>query len=173
MNKVGKLLNRGRKVAVGAVRGAADEVRGDTGEPVEEHDAPTERETSHGRNVAEWTTLLISFAVVFATVSLALFEHFAREEPPGTWLTVELDLEQVVRRDALYYLPYTVRNDGSDAAEAVGIIFTVRAGATVLEEATTEIPFLANSGTADGVFVTSYDPASHTIEARPSILQIP
>jgi uncharacterized protein (TIGR02588 family) len=173
MSKVGQLLNRGRKVAVGAVRGAADEIREDAGETPDDQDAPTEHEISHGRNVAEWTTLLISFAVVFATVSVALFEHFAREEPPGTWLTVELDLEQVVRRDAVYYLPYTVRNDGSNPAEAVGIIFTVRDGATVLEEATTEIPFLANSGAADGVFVTSYDPASHTIEARPSILQIP
>jgi uncharacterized protein (TIGR02588 family) len=175
-----RVVGQGRRVVAGAVEGAAaalregDADRGDEEDrPAESDPAPDRAEQPKGRNAAEWVTLLVSLAIVVMTVALALYEHFWREEPPGTWLRVELDLAQAVKRDDLYYIPYTATNQGSAAAEAVGLLVTVRQGETVLEEVTTEIPFLANSGSADGVFVTAYDPATHTVEAQPTILQIP
>ena len=127
----------------------------------------------HGRNAAEWTTLAVSFVVVAALVGAALFEYYARSEPAGTRVGVELAIDQAQRRGDLYYVPYTVRNAGTAPAEAVVVVFEVRQGEEVVEESTAEIAFLPTSGSADGELVTALDPAAHQITARVATLQRP
>lgn len=133
--------------------------------------APTR--APEGRNAAEWITLGVSFLVVTLMVGTALYEHFAREEPPGSWILVEIDVARAVHRGDLFYVPFTVRNAGTAPAEDVAVVFAIKDGETVLEESTTTIPFLANSGSADGQLVTAYDPATYAIEARPATLLAP
>lgn len=111
--------------------------------------------------------------VVAALVGAALFEHFARSEPAGTQVGVELAIDQAHRRGALYYVPYTVRNAGTAPAEAVVVVFEVRQGEEVVEESTAEIAFLPTSGSAAGELVTALDPATHQITARVATLQRP
>jgi uncharacterized protein (TIGR02588 family) len=123
--------------------------------------------------VAEWTTLAVSLAIIAALAGVAVYEHVARAEPAGVRVSVRLEIERSERRGGAYYVPFVVTNAGREPAEAVGLVFEVRRGEEVVEESTTEIAFLANSGSAEGELVTMLDPAAHEIAARVGSLQRP
>lgn len=125
------------------------------------------------RSAAEWTTLLVSLTVVFLLVGAALYEHFGREEPPGTEIEVRVLSAEALLRSDLYYVPFKVINRGAAPARDVTVVFEVKRGEEVVEESTVLIPFLANSGSADGTVMTGFDPATHLIEARPATLLNP
>jgi len=131
------------------------------------------RQTPRARTTAEWTTLIGSLAVVLALVGAALYEHFGQDEPSGTWLEVEVAPERAVQRGDEFYVPFVVMNRGSKPAEDVAVIFEVMDGETLVEESTIQVPFLPNSGSAEGELVTTHDPATHTIEARPAAILTP
>jgi uncharacterized protein (TIGR02588 family) len=125
------------------------------------------------RSIAEWTTLIVSALFVAALVGAALYEHFAREEPPGVRIAVELALDEADVRGGLTYIPFTVVNTGADPAESVVVLFEIKQGEETVEESTAEIAFLPNSGSADGELVTALDLGTHTIEARVATLLFP
>lgn len=125
------------------------------------------------RSSAEWTTLLGSLLVISILVGAALYEQFARDEPAGTWLEVDIDTAAAVKRGDQHYIPFVVTNRGSDPAEDVAVVFEISDGKTVVEESTVQIPFLPNSGSVDGELVTTHDPATHTIDGRPGALLTP
>jgi uncharacterized protein (TIGR02588 family) len=125
------------------------------------------------RSTAEWATLVGSLIVITILVGAALYEQFARDEPAGTWLEVEIDAAAAVKRGDQYYVPFLVTNRGSDPAEDVAVVFEISDGDSVVEESTVQIPFLPNSGSVEGQLVTTFDPATHTIEGRPGALLSP
>lgn len=125
------------------------------------------------QSMAEKTTLGVSMLVVAALVGAALFEHFGREEPAGTWVTVEVASERAERRGDRFYVPFAVANAGAEPAEEVEVVFEVTRGEEVLEESTTTIAFLPATGSAAGELVTEFDPATHGITARVGTLQGP
>ncbi|MGH2558537.1 MAG: hypothetical protein ACRDJH_05690 [Thermomicrobiales bacterium] len=155
-----------------ATEGARASGEPDEPEPETREDAE-ESGGSPARNAAEWITLLVSFLVVALLVGAALYEQLAREEPSGSWIAVELNLDQAVRRDDLFYIPFVARNAGTAAAEDVVVVFAIMDGDEMREESTTTIPFLPNSGSVDGQLVTAYDPTRFVIEARPATLLTP
>lgn len=125
------------------------------------------------RNVAEWVTFGVSALIVAALIGAALVEYFLLDESQGVQVEVTVASDQARQVGDVFYVPFTVRNRGSQGAENVKVTFTVLNGELTLEESTTEIAFLANSGTSQGELVTKYDPATHTIEARVSVLATP
>jgi uncharacterized protein (TIGR02588 family) len=160
----------------GPVQGAAEGLRASGTTEESEPETREEAEEAGGppaRNAAEWITLSISFLVVAVLVGAALYEELARDEPPGSWISVELDFDRAVKRDDLFYIPFVARNDGAAPATDVAVVFTVMDGEEMLEESATTIPFLPNSGSVDGQLVTAYDPAAYEIEARPATLLVP
>lgn len=138
-----------------------------------EDEKRAEDPASSGRSVAEWVTLVVSGLIVAALVGAALVEHFLVDEPPGVRLEIALAVEQTRRAEDLYYVPFTVKNTGSDGAENVTVAFAVQQDDQTVEESTTQIAFLSNSGTAKGELVTVYDPASYDISARISTFETP
>lgn len=126
-----------------------------------------------GRSTAEWTTLVVSALIVAALIGAAIVEQLWLSEPPGVRLTVTLSREQTRHVDDAYYVPFTVRNIGSDGAENVAVAFTVTDNGQTLQESTIEIAFLANSGSARGELVTEYDPATYQIDAQVSTFETP
>ncbi|MEA2510664.1 MAG: hypothetical protein QOJ59_151 [Thermomicrobiales bacterium] len=139
----------------------------------DDSDRGDDRQAPQARSAAEWTTLLGSLIVVAVLIGAAFYEHFGRDEPAGTWLAVELAPERSAKRGDQFYIPFVVTNQGTNPAEDVAVVFEVKDGETIVEESTIQVPFLANSGSAEGELVTSYDPAAYTIEGRPAALLTP
>jgi uncharacterized protein (TIGR02588 family) len=131
------------------------------------------KEQPEGRNAAEWVTLAVSAVIVAAFVALALYEQFERNGPEGALISLEIGVEGAEQRGELYYVPFTVSNDGAAPAEDVTIDFTISSGDQVVQETSVLIPFLAANDSADGELVTAQDPATHTIEGQPSTLIVP
>lgn len=125
------------------------------------------------RSAAEWTTLGVSLVVVLGLVALALVEHFGFEEPPGVRVAVALAPAAAEARDGVYYVPFRVTNQGSEAATDVGIHFEVRRGEAVVEESEAVVPFLPVGGSAEGELATGLDPATHDLVARVGTLLDP
>ncbi len=144
----------------------------DGGERSTPGDLPTGKQPGP-RNAAEWTTLGISAVIVATLVATAVYEHLARTEPSGAWVSVRVDVARAEQRAGLFYIPFTVANTGGEPAENVAVVFEVKRGEETVEESTTEVAFLPNSGSTVGELVTALDPAAHTIEARVATLQFP
>lgn len=125
-----------------------------------------ERNEPRRRSTAEWTTLGVSVAIIAALIGAALYEQFARTEPAGIVIEVEVDRAGAERRDDRWYVPYTVSNRGGDPAMDVSLIFEISAGDEMVEESTATVAFLATSGSTAGELVTALDPTAHEIEAR-------
>ena len=144
-----------------------------TGQEATSHKQPDDRVSHTPRGTAEWATLLGSLVVIAILAGAALYEHFVRDEPAGTWLEVEVNADNAVQRGDHHYVPFVVTNRGSEPAEDIAVFFEISDGELVVEESTVQIPFLPNSGSVEGELVTTHDPATHTIEGRPGALLTP
>ena len=128
---------------------------------------------SRGRSVAEWVTLSLSVLVVGALVLVALIEESRRYEGDRAALQVTFDTERAVARDESFYVPYTVRNTGSDAISSAEIWIEVYDGERLVESAEITVQFLPLQGTQDGMFVTTHDPATYPPYTRLESLLYP
>src|SRR5215218_2743977 len=113
-------------------RRAVSQYRSTMSEPQQEPDKnserSSERESPRPRSTAEWTTLVGSLVVVALLIGAALYEHFGREELPGTWISIEIATEDAVQRDDVFYIPFTAINRGSKPAEDTTIMFEIKDG---------------------------------------------
>lgn len=137
------------------------------------HEQAEQQPEPRVRSTAEWATLIGSLIVVALLIGAALYEHFAREEVSGTWISIDVAVDEAVQRDGVFYVPFTATNRGAKPAEDVTIVFTISGDGETVEESTVVIPFLPNSGSADGEVITAFDPATHQIDARPATLLSP
>jgi uncharacterized protein (TIGR02588 family) len=131
------------------------------------------RGDGRGRSVAELVTLSLSVLVVGALVVVALVEESQRLEGDRAALQMTFDTEQAAARGESYYVPYTVRNTGSDAISSAEIWIEVYDGELLVESAEVIVQFLPLQGRQDGVFVTIHDPASHVLQSRVESIQFP
>ncbi|MBW3634771.1 MAG: hypothetical protein KY456_17265 [Chloroflexi bacterium] len=125
------------------------------------------------RSVAEWVTLSLSVLVVGALVVVALVEESRRQEGDQVALQVTFDTERAAARGESYYVPYTVQNTGSEAISSAEIWIDVYDGEQLVEAAEVIVQFLPLQGRQDGVFVTTHDPASLSLESRVESIQFP
>ena len=146
---------------------------GDEGRAEDDAEAGGRAERLAPRSVAEWTTLGISAVVVAALVGAALVEVFLRDDPAGARISVEIALEEAETREGETSVPFTVRNDGANAAKEIVVVFEILQGETVVEETTVEFALLASHGVDRGVLVTAQDLKSSTVSARVGAMQTP
>jgi uncharacterized protein (TIGR02588 family) len=125
------------------------------------------------KSAAEWVTLSLSVLVVGALIVVAVVEESRRQQGDATDLQVTFDTEGVTARDESFYVPFTVENRGAEAISSAEIWIDVSAGERVVESAEITVQFLPLQGKQDGVFVTTRDPASHTLRSRVESLQFP
>ena len=125
------------------------------------------------KSTAEWVTLSLSVLVVGALILVALVEESRRQDGDGTALQVTFDTEHATTRGESFYIPYSVVNTGSEAISSAEIWIEVYDGERVVESAEINVQFLPLQGKQDGVFVTTQDPASHSLRGRVESLQFP
>ena len=125
------------------------------------------------KSIAEWVTLSLSVLVVGALIVVALVEESRRQRGEGTALQVTFDTEHVAADGGSFYVPYTVQNTGSEAVSSAEIWIEVYDGARLVESAEINVQFLPLRGKQDGVFVTTQDPASHSLRSRVESIQFP
>ncbi|HEX2280831.1 MAG TPA: hypothetical protein VHG52_03615 [Thermomicrobiales bacterium] len=125
------------------------------------------------KSIAEWVTLSLSVLVVGALIVVALIEESRRQDGADPALQVTFDTERVTARGESFYVPYAVRNTGSDAVSSAEIWIEVYDGARLVESAEINVQFLPLQGKQDGVFVTTQDPAAHSLRSRLESLQFP
>ena len=116
-----------------------------------------------GRSAAEWTTLLISLAVIGGLVGLVAWLSInGGAEPPRFIVTPHLEaLQHEAER---YALPVSVQNAGGQAAQDVRVIAELTAdGELSPETAEFTIDVLAGGETQDGTMLFGHDPAAHRL----------
>jgi uncharacterized protein (TIGR02588 family) len=124
-------------------------------------------------SIAEWVTLSLSVLIVGALVMVALVEESRREDADAADLGMSFDVERTVARGGNYYVPYTVRNQGSAAITSAEIWIDIYFENELVDSAEVTVEFLPLQGSQDGVFVTPYDPSTHTVVGRLESLQFP
>lgn len=122
---------------------------------------------------AEWVTLALSSLIVGALVVVALVEESRRLEAEAADLRMTFDVERTAARGGSFYVPYTVRNQGSAAISSAEIWIDIYADGEFVDSAEVTVEFLPLQGVQDGVFVTPYDPSTHTVVGRVESLQFP
>ena len=118
-------------------------------------------------------TLSLSVLVVGALVVVALVEESRRQEGDRAGLEMTFDTERVVARGERFYVPYTVRNLGSDAISSAEIWIDVYDDERIVESAEITVQFLRLQGKQDGVFVMTRDPTTHSLHTRLESLLYP
>ena len=132
----------------------------------------TER-AARRKSLAEWMTLSLSVLVVGALIVVALVEEARRQGGDGAPLQVTFDTEHAAAGGESFYIPYSVINTGSEAISSAEIWIDVYDGERVVESAEIDVEFLPLQGKQDGTFVTTNDPASHSLRSRVESLQFP
>lgn len=132
--------------------------------------------SSHGqrsRPAAEWIALALSLLVVGTLIAFAAREEAFRQNEPGTSLAVEFagEASQVV--EGSYYVPYVVENTGASAISSAEIWIEVFAGQSLVESAEIQVEFLPLQGKQHGIYVSKFDPQTHTLRGRLESLQFP
>ena len=118
-------------------------------------------------------TLSFSVLIVGALVAVALVEESRRQEGDGAALQVTFETERSIHEGEIYYVPYTVRNTGSDAISSADVWIDVYDGEQLVESAEITVQSLPLQGKQDGVFVAAHDPASHALRSRRELLLLP
>ena len=129
--------------------------------------------SQHGRSWPEWVTLLLSLVVIGALIAVALVEESRRDERGEGTVEVTFDKERAVAVGESFYVPYTVRNTGSEAISSAEIWIEVVAAGELIDTAEISVQSLPLRGEQDGIFVTTQDPASVTLRGRLESLQFP
>lgn len=124
-------------------------------------------------SAAEWATLSLSALVVGALIVVALVEESRRQQVGDADLGMTFDAERTEMRGDQFYVPYTVRNLGSEAITSAEIWIDIFAEGELIDSAEVTVQFLPLQGSQDGVFVTPYDPDTHTVIGRLESLQFP
>jgi uncharacterized protein (TIGR02588 family) len=115
----------------------------------------------------------LSVVIVGALIAVALVEESRREDDVAADLRMTFDVEQTVARGGNFYVPYTIRNLGSAAISSAEIWIDIYSQNELVDSAEVTVQFLPLQGSQDGVFVTPYDPATHTVFGRVESLQFP
>jgi uncharacterized protein (TIGR02588 family) len=126
-----------------------------------------------GRSLAEWVTFALSLLVVGALIAIALVEESRRQQADGSSVEVTFDGDRALLRDGSFYIPYVVRNTGSEAIASAEIWLDVFEGDVLVDSDEIVVQFLPLQGVQEGVYVTTYDPKTHTFRGRLESLQVP
>jgi uncharacterized protein (TIGR02588 family) len=124
-------------------------------------------------SAAERVTLALCFLVIGALLAVVVYAGTRQEASESGSIEMTFDMEHVEFRDGAHFIPYTIRNTGREAVSSAEIRFDVFDGDRVVDSAEITVQFLPVRGSQTGVYVTSLDPATHTVEGRLESLQFP
>ena len=88
-------------------------------------------------------------------------------------VAVGFDTAGALTRPDGHYVPYTITNTGTEAISTADLRLEVYDGDHLVDSAEITVRLLPLRGTQDGVFVTTFDPATHDLRAQLVSLQFP
>jgi uncharacterized protein (TIGR02588 family) len=115
----------------------------------------------------------LSVVLVGALMVVALVEESRREDDVAADLRMTFHVEQTVAHGGNFYVPYTIRNPGPAAISSAEIWVDIYFQNEIVDSVEITVQFSPPQGSQDGVFVTQYDPATHTVFGRVESLQFP
>jgi uncharacterized protein (TIGR02588 family) len=115
----------------------------------------------------------LSVVLVGALMVAALVEESRREDDVAADLRMTFDVEQTVAYGGNVYVPYTIRNPGPAAISSAKIWVDISFQNEIVDSVEITVQFVPLQVSQDGVFVTQYDPAMHTVVGRVESLQFP
>jgi uncharacterized protein (TIGR02588 family) len=115
----------------------------------------------------------LSVVLVGALMVAALVEESRREDDVAADLRMTFDVDQTVARGGNVYVPYTIRNLGSAAISSAEIWVDISFQNEIVDSVEITVQFVPLQGSQDGVSVTQYDPATHTVFGPVETLQLP
>ena len=124
-------------------------------------------------SAAEWVTLSLSALIVGALIVVALVEESRREDANAADVRMMFDVERTTSGGGSYYVPYTILNVGSTAISSAEIWIDIYFGGELVDSDEITVQFLPLQGSQDGVYVTPYDPSTHTVVGRLESVQFP
>jgi uncharacterized protein (TIGR02588 family) len=110
------------------------------------------------RTVAEWTTLLLSLAILLVLVALITYQYLHGGDQPAR-IEVYPQIGSVVQNAGAYYLPVEIKNLGDQTAEEVWVELSLTGDQGTVEKANFMIIFLDGGATSMGMAVYDQDPA--------------
>lgn len=130
------------------------------------------RSERQGRSPAEWTTLLVSLAILLGIAGLVtyLYAVDGNEKPV---IVIEPQFAELRQAGDAYYLPVQVTNTGDETAADVRIVGELPTGSGEPETSELEFTFLAGRETADGTMVFSRAPTEAELRILPVSFQDP
>jgi uncharacterized protein (TIGR02588 family) len=131
------------------------------------------RDGPGGLAAAEWVTLAVSIVIVGALVAIGIREELDRRDEEVGDIAIEFDTARTERYEGKYFVPYVIRNTGSDAIVSAELWLEVYAGRDLVETAEITVTSLPLEGTQDGVYVSAFDPDTHTMLGRLESIQFP
>ncbi len=113
------------------------------------------------RTRAEWIVFGVSAAIV--ALVLAVIGVAWLTGPTGPPRLVAERSGPVVREGDVWRVPFTVRNDGGEAADGVQVVAELVVDGRVEGEGEQTIDFLSSGETEEGEFLMGADPATGTL----------
>jgi uncharacterized protein (TIGR02588 family) len=113
----------------------------------------------------EWLTGLVSTLIILAMTGWILFEATTTADRPPELSAHVLSVDRV---GEAWRVMIEVRNEGDEAAAAVGVKATLMDGDTEIEEAETTFDYVAAGSTSRGGLHFARDPARFRLHIKPS-----
>jgi uncharacterized protein (TIGR02588 family) len=124
-------------------------------------------------SAAERITLALCFLIIGTLLAVVVYAEARPETNDSGNIEMTFDIEQSEFRDGAHFIPYTIRNTGREAISSAEIRIDVSDSKRVVDSAVITVQFLPVHGSQTGVYVTSLDPATHTVEGRLESVQFP
>lgn len=138
----------------------------------EEQDKDSAEQPQHPpRSSAEWVSFSIAASILTALIGLVLYTWLGKPNSPPV---LSLQPNSEIREDVgQFYVPFAVKNSGTETAESVQIIAELRVNDKVEETGEQMIDFLSGGETEEGAFIFSRNPRDGELIMRVASYKIP
>ena len=129
--------------------------------------------TINRRSLPEFVITVLSVLVVCGLIAYALGQERQRRDADPANVNLVFDLANATSHAGTYFIPYQVSNDSSHAIDSADMVIEVLDGDQVVESSTVSLVSLPLDGRQNGIFASTYDPATHVIRSRLTSLVFP
>lgn len=130
-------------------------------------------ERADRRSVPEIVITVLSVLVVCGLIVYALGQEQQRREADPANVNLVFDVDSSTYEGGTYFVPYVVNNDSSHAIDSADMVIEVMDGDRLVESSAISLVSLPLDGRQNGIFASSYDPATHEIRGRLTSLVFP
>lgn len=124
------------------------------------------------RSLAEITVLLLTLAVVLFMIGYSIYHALTAAGTPP-FITATPHFDRIIRRDGVYLLPVTVRNQTRPTVENATVTVTSRRPDGRVDERQLQFDFLVEEDALTGYVVFPYRPQPEQVQVEVSSFRMP